>query len=449
MKKYIKNDDLLFDLGTSLSEIIQLESKHFQQAAEIRDNVVGETNQWQTYINALALIGFEEWLEERKPELQINRDKCSILQPEYASIIDAVCNLKVADLKFCLIATCEPLDEIVAIPRATIELPEFTAHFYVLIEVLEEQEQIIIRAFLRYDQLVDYQERKNLETQQDWSYQLPLSLFNPEVSNLLIYSHFVKPTAIPLPLVPAINQDTASLTQADLEELLSNLKSPSEKIWQHLTWEQGSTLLRSSQLINLLYQWQTQTTETAQITIRIKEVFALLTQKAVNTAQWLQGEMDDIAQELEFFFRPSFNSEMPLCRSIDNKFEQAIECLRDGDMGIPGDITPTYQDFGLSCISLRLCGVNWSSFDTSKQKHKWSLLLILGNQFNDNLPAGIKLQVSNTKGILEEPVLDIPEQFIYAIVEGELGDKFVVTIVPPNGTPLTLNPYTFELAPSL
>ena len=51
MKKYIKNDDLLFDLGTSLSEIIQLESKHFQQAAEIRDNVVGETSQWQTNIN--------------------------------------------------------------------------------------------------------------------------------------------------------------------------------------------------------------------------------------------------------------------------------------------------------------------------------------------------------------------------------------------------------------
>ena len=177
-----------------------------------------------------------------------------------------------------------------------------------------------------------------------------------------------------MPLVPAINQDTASLTQADLEELLSNLKSPSEKIWQHLTWEQGSTLLRSSQLINLLYQWQTQTTETAQITIRIKEVFALLTQKAVNTAQWLQGEMDDIAQELEFFFRPSLNAEMPLCRSIDNKFEQAIECLRDGDMGIPNDITPTYQDFGLSCISLRLCCVILSFFDSSKQKLTGSLL---------------------------------------------------------------------------
>ena len=448
MNNSIKNEDLLFDLNTSVSEVIQLESKHFQQAAEIRETVVGETNQWQTYINALALIGFEEWLEERKPELQINRDKCSILQPEYASLINAVCNLKVSDLNFCLIATCEPLDEIVAIPRAAIELPEFAAHFYVLIEVLEEQEQIIIRGFLRYDQLVNYQERENLDTQKNWSYQLPLSLFNPELSYLLIYSRFVKSTAISLPLVPAINQDTASLTQAELEELLSKLQSPREKLWQYLTWEQGSMLLRSPELINLLYQWQTQTKKVIPLAIRIKEVFALLTQKAVNTAQWLQSEMDEMAQELELFFRPNFNPAMSRCRSID-KFEQAIGRLRNGGMGIPDDIIPTYQDFELSSMSLRLCAVNWSALNTSKQNHKWSLLLILGNQFGNTLPAGIKLQVSNVKGILEEPVLDISEQFIYAIVEGDWGDKFVLTIVPPNGTPLTLNPYTFELAPSL
>jgi hypothetical protein len=426
------------DLRRLYPEVVWLEPEHFERASQLSDCVTGEMHQWQRYFNMLALLGFVQWLGERVSDLSIDWHNSSILQPQYANFIEAVCNLKVSEFNLCLIATENPSDELVSVPRAAIDLPEFVAHFYVIVEVQEEQEQAIVRGILRYDQLARYRQSVNFQVKPDWSYQVPLSLFDTEPNHLLFYLRFLEPKSIALP-VAAVHSSTQSyLTQAELETLLSKLQSPHHRLWQSLTWEQGAIILSYPELLDLLYQWQTQTLETISLSIRIKEVLTLLTTKAVNAARWLQGEMDEVATSLGLFF----TAPVPVFRTIP-QFEAAIAQLKQQGMDIPLQAGRTYQDINLDGSMLRLCTLTWSSASGSSSP-KWSLLLILGTQMGEPLPDELKLQVSNLSGILREAISELDDQFLFAYVEGNWSEKFVVTIVPSDRSPLTLPPYTFE-----
>ena len=214
------------DIRLLLPESICLEAEHFEEAKKISDRVNHEADKWQSYLNALALLGFEEWLSTRMTQQPIKRDS-------------NISYLKVGEFKFCLIATENILDEQVNIAVNLIELPESAAHFYVLLEVLEEQEEVIIRGFLRYDELVNYKTRVKLQPR-DGFYRLPLAEFDPEPNHLIFYSHFLEPTAIPLPVV----------TETKVEEnLVVYLQETTTKLNQWLqgvideSWQAIDTLL--------------------------------------------------------------------------------------------------------------------------------------------------------------------------------------------------------------
>lgn len=198
-------------------EVIWLETEDLNQAREISNQVSREAHQWQTYLNALALLGFEQWLSEYIPQ-PINRDKRGI---------ETACNLQVGEFKFCLLATEHLLDELINLPQKYIDEPELAAHFYVLLEVLEEQEQVIIRGFMRSDQLRNYRSRGNLQLG-DGCYHIPLSEFEKEPNHLLFYYRFLAAAAIPLPVASA-------KTKAS-EKLLGHLKETRTKLSQ---WLQG------------------------------------------------------------------------------------------------------------------------------------------------------------------------------------------------------------------
>jgi Protein of unknown function (DUF1822) len=239
------------DIRLLLPESIWLESEHFQEAKKISDGhsrsvsdrrpaksdrVNDEADKWQSYLNALALLGFEEWLSKRINQQPINRDFNNIETASY---------LKVGEFKFCLIATENILDEEVILPTNLIETPELAAHFYVLLEVLEEEEEVIIRGFLRYDELVN--STRKLQSR-DSFYRLPLAEFDPEPNHLLFYSRFLEPTAIPLPVT----------TQTKLEEnLVLYFQETTTKLSQWLqgvideSWHAIDTLL--SPEVNLAF----------------------------------------------------------------------------------------------------------------------------------------------------------------------------------------------------
>ena len=181
------------------SMVIYLESEHFQQAKEISLHIDDEANRWQGYLNSLALFALEKWLGAHIESKEISL---------YPQIEQEFFYLEIGDFKVCLLATEHLLDEVVNVPQIVIENPEFTAHFYVVIEILEEEAEAIIRCLLRYDEIIDYcdQPRNNY-------YQLPLAVFDDEPNHLLFYTQYLEPSSIPLPVASVPEVSTLSITK--------------------------------------------------------------------------------------------------------------------------------------------------------------------------------------------------------------------------------------------
>lgn len=229
-------------IGFLQFETILLESEEFEQSRVLSAPLNSEANQWQTYLNALARLGFEQWLDKRIPEHSIARSQS-------IHSIENVCRLKIGKFKLYLIVREHILDEVAEIPREAIDQPELASHFYVLLEVSEEQEQVIIRGFLRYDELMSDCSRANIQHIQDGYYQFPLFAFDSELNHLLFYCHFLEPNSISLPVtstehsvIPAMTTESTSskFFQGAKTNLSQWMQGISDQGWQTI-----DTLLNS------------------------------------------------------------------------------------------------------------------------------------------------------------------------------------------------------------
>ena len=428
------------DLRLLQPEFISLDFGRFEQATQLSDPIVGESQQWQTYLNALALLGFTQWVREQSGDIDINQEGCSLFHPHYANVLETVCNLRMGRFKICLVATEHLLDEVVTVPRAAIDFPEFAAHFYVVIEVQEELGQALVRGYGRYDQMIAHRQAVDLQADRDCNYRFPLGLFDAEPNHLLLHLQTLNPAAIALPTAnPAV---AFCLTQAELNDLLTRLQSPEQNLWRSLTWEQGALLLQSPELLKLLYQWRQSSERPLSLRIRITEVFTLITQQAINTAQWIRGELDEFAQSLGWF-SPKM---LPSFRSL-NEFRAAIDDLRYQGMDIPFQLNPMCQDIEWEGTLFRLWATTWALV-TSAPAPQWALLLILGTQMGGPLPDGLKLCVGDLTRTLYEETSELDTEMLYTRVNAMQGEKIVATIVSPEGQALTLPPYIFEANPT-
>ncbi|MBD1902659.1 DUF1822 family protein [Trichocoleus sp. DQ-A3] len=435
-----------------LPETIPLESEQLDQAVQLSNQVGNEDRKWQIYLQALSLFSFEEWLRKREPEIYLDKEHSSVLQPQYANAVDAVFNLRIGEFKVCLIPTITLTDKELTIPRAVVDLPEFAAHFYVFIGIEEELEVAAIRGFLRHDQMMNY--LPQLEPEADWNYQIPIAWFNGEPNELLLYLQCLISSAIPLPEIPTNRQNTLARMQSTLLTLLPQLRN--RPLWQVLTWEQGAAVLTTPDLLNWLYQPLTE--NTATVTNHLSELLQILTQQAVNVRNWLRNQMDEVMQELSWEALPAPSPlrgteplrELPasfsLRRNEQNPSQELdeilIEISRNNQLEIPANTGRAYRDLTLG-NRVRLYAVTWSFPDDDG----WTLLLILkaisGNEPDDEMT----LRVSDRVEVLAEDTLhlDGDEDYIFTQVAGTYQDKFLATITSETGEFQTLPPFEFIL----
>ncbi|MBD2492004.1 DUF1822 family protein [Aulosira sp. FACHB-615] len=445
------------DFDALPTSAVILSPDEIDQAAVLSNQIIDESKQWQAYLHYLALSAFEQWLQERAESLIINREQCTILQPVLANFISCVANLQVGAFKVCLIATGSLSDEMVNIPRVVIELPEFIPHFYVLVEVLEEQEAANVYAFLSYEELQENLQITSLQS--DWNYQLSISCFDNHPDRLLLYLRCLEASAISLPAIPLNRSVLLANIQHQLIELLPQLQSPERELSEVLTWEQATAVLTSPELINWVYTLQTQAaTENLEIDsakpeskaafVSLQDVIKLITQPALNAGSWLWDELDDLAASLSWVLLPSFAdaSQMRPIRSPEEEFEVIATQLRQRGLKIPVQARGAYQDLLLAGIALRLYAVTWHLLSES-EKPEWSLLLILGAPALSSLPSQIKLRVSDQTGILDEPGLNAESEdsYIFTRVVGNWDEKFLVSVSLMDDVEVTLPPFAFNL----
>lgn len=412
MTNQLTDNDFTLD-GTFLSlESITLSPEQMAWAIELSQSVVSEPQQWQTYLNALALAGVEQWLQKRAPELTISsewlpgresdflvdrpRQQVMMRKTPDATFTESIRQLNVNKFNLYLIPMDSLYDTTVSLSRTAIESSQFIPHFYVLVEILEELEQTNIRGYLRCDRFIQQQQSIGLQPEGDTAYLLPVDWFEQDSDQLLLCLRCLEPTAI-----SAVSHQESALRSSPL--LTPQFPSPSP----------------------------------------VREA----TQGAINVGLWLRDGLDRVAQELSWILLPpaSLRSEFRSLGASVEQFNNAIVKLMSQEgIVIPFQAREAYRDLQWENIALRLYVVAWE-LPTTDSVSEWMLLLILGAQPNTILPLGLKLQVRDEVQILEEPVLsDRSQEYLYVQVIGTHNERFWVTISLVGGTALTLPPFTFE-----
>ena len=441
------DNNLLLDFESFSSTGIELSSAQIERAVELSDRIINPERQWRTYLNSLALFGFETWIEERDNSLRLNADNCSVKYPSYASYIDGVFNLTVGEYKICLLTNGVAIDEFVSVDRAVIDLPEYVAHFYVLVDVVEEQAEVKVDRFISYEEILEGKQTANLNANADWTYAVPLTWFNSESDDLLLRLRCLEPNIITPAVTTTSNIDW-------LESLLPQLRS-GDALHQTLTWSQAASILSDRNLLNWLYELQTTQPSVANslATLRgiVSDRIAEITQTAINVKSWLSDELDELAQ-LSWILLPTpaaagglRDLEVVSRESPIEEFAAVITQLRASGEDIPEFARGAYQDFALDSHELRLFVVTWDVAEI-EDVPEWSLLLVLGAQPNNYLPQGLKLEIKTGDTVLDEKIVeqDTEDSYIYSQVIGELNEQFTVGIILTDGTAFTFPNFVFN-----
>jgi hypothetical protein len=457
-------------------EGFELLPEHISQAVDLSQAVPNPTQQWQAYLNALAVFGFESWLESRS--ITVQRDQCSIFDPAVANLLETVCNLQVGAFKVCLITMGSVGDRLINVPKVVIDLPDWAAHFYVLVEVLEEQEEARIYGFLPRHLLVQQIERSALAVDADWSYTVPTDWFNPQPDELLLHLRCLEPSAIPLPVV---TEEVVSIPL--LRQKLTNLQQHSPDLpYARLTWAEVTTFLSQIDLVRWWYDIQTSRLTTENVaqpsppipdtaatsalplpisspspspTLSPSSLTANLTtstdafmQRAMNVGLWLRDRLDEVAEEFSWVLMPALAPIAVEMRAVE-EFQGIVTELQQTGMAIAPAARGAYRDLRWGNTALRLYAAAWPlpvEEQESGQTPEWTLLLVLGAQPDSILPVGVGIQVQDENKLLMERTLTEADQdaYLYARVIGSWDEQFWVTIRLPNGTSATLPPFTFR-----
>lgn len=428
------------------TDAIILSSQDINQAVEISRQISNEWKQWHIYRNSLAFFAFKQWLEERGDSLTINQSGLTVLQPQFASVINAGCNLQIGEFKVCLIAVGSLTDELIALPKPAVDIPEFIPHFYVLVEVLVEQAITLVSGFISYKQLLEYRENSNIQPESDWNYQIPLSWFDNNPNRLLLYLRCLSPEAIALPSLP--NRVLTSAIQNELIALLPQLSGENRELWEVLTWEQAVIVFTTPELINWVYKAQLNPEKTPEEAenerIALSDLLKLLTQPALNVGYWLRNQLDEFAQELSWVLLTSLTPTSAL-RSAAGEFAAIVRQLYRQGLEIPPHARVAYQDLILPGIPLRLYAVTWDL--VSGDKYEWTLLVILGTINFRSIPLNLKLRVSDKTGILVNKGREqnSVSTYLFARVVGDIYEKFLVSVSLSEGAEVTLPPFMFDV----
>jgi hypothetical protein len=377
------NDDRLNEMFLS-THTIELTEAQIARAIELSQRLPTEAQQWQLYTSALGVLGLEQWLQKRAPELSIQSDWLSDQSfPQNQPFIESIRQLQVNGFHLYLLTSDDIGATEFPLPRIAIENPSEIPHLYVLIEVLEELGQVQIQGAIQQSALVQRLQSTDVDADHYW---LDAEWFDSDPNQLLLWLRCLDPAALP--------RLTFQPTSDIAPQVPTNVLGP-------------------------------------------------LTQGAINVGAWLSDRLDQFAQELAWTLLPP-PTPTPVFRAMRSPVEEFntlfTGLIQQGTINPPMGTRGAYQNFELAGVPLRLYAATWAIPNTAD----WTLLLILGAQANQLLPIGTRLQVRDESQVLEEPVLgDRSQDYLFAQVIGTGAECFWVTVTFSNGASLTLPPFTF------
>ncbi|MGK7891166.1 MAG: DUF1822 family protein, partial [Leptolyngbyaceae cyanobacterium] len=424
-------------------------SPDMMDRAQLVSQTVRSPERWQAYQNAIALFGVQQWLAERDIDITAAVETSSVYDGAIAGLLNGVCNLQIGQFRVCVIPLGSLTDDHVAVPRATLELADHVPHLFIGVEVQEELNRVTVWGSLRLDTLRDrLQDHPNLETEANWTYRLPRQWFHPDPNTALLYLRCWETTPISLtPLMPAPQSRPAAL-QTNLPILRPRLQTSQRPLWKLLPWQQAIALFQHPTLdLDLLQPDTPPAHSLASATTAVNTVV----NAAVNVGQWLQGQLDPVAQTLNWTLLPSFSPAVQgtaafrqIRPSLD-QFEAILRNLSQQGVHIPPHARGGYVDLPVHQQQVRLYAVIWDS-STVQEPAEWTLLVALGALPDQPLPPALTLQVRDDHQVLDQQHFsnNVPDAFLFSAVSGTWGEQFWVTLEIGDGMALPLPPFAFH-----
>jgi len=348
-----------------------------------------EAQPWQTFLRAMAVQGLQAWLESGAGDLPLHYDPNGLPTP--ASLY------RVNDFRLAIVAQGSLSDDVVTIPKSSLDDATHFAHLYILAEVHEEADQVTILAGLRRDHLFAHQHRGDLIQKADGTYIVPVAYFESSPEDILLY-------------LTCLNPD--------------QLAAPSPATAPTQTAPSPSVLSQTGQL------FQSDPTQPMD--------------RLINAGRWLRDQLDTVADGLAWNLLPPLAPAHAMM-SVSTPAEQLEAVLRQlapQGVTIPSTARGAYTDLQRVGLPFRLYALTWTLFDSSPPE--WSLIFFLGPVPGEQLPPELRLVVRDAGGILVSQTPGPDLSYLYAQVIGTWDEQFTVTIEMPNGSTLNWPPFAFQ-----
>ncbi|BDA73399.1 hypothetical protein CAL7716_075650 [Calothrix sp. PCC 7716] len=430
---YLTDTDWL-DFSSLGDDSTELAPSQIQRAAQLSLGISTPEQSWQVYLNALGTIGFEQWMAERAPDLQVDISKSTIWQSAYSNILAAACNVQVGTFKVCVI-TASKVGDLQSIPFAVVDVPSLAAHFYVLMHIEEELQQANVFGFMSYPQLQSYKQQALLQVEEDFTYSLPNEVLSFDVDALLLNLRCLDTRAINLPVeysIPATQTDTSTALQQKLTRLQSQIrKHPS----QFLTVDEAKRLFSNPHLINWLYALTR-----AEVVTNVPKSQPI--QPFINVGRWLRNQIDTVAEGLGWMLMPTL-APSALRRSED--FQPIREALEKQKIYIPLNAQGASRDLNSECAALRLYAIIWELNEVSDNP-EWMLLIVVRSISSSLVPQTLRLEIRDKTQQLFDQTLegDSSKEILFARLVGDSNDRFWVTVTADDTSVFEIEPFGLE-----
>jgi Protein of unknown function (DUF1822) len=380
-----------FDALPQSGDWVDLDVDAIKQASTLSQSVTDPQCRWQSYLALLAFEGFQTWLTSRATPIMLDRHQARLLEPTGFDLPAVVTQIQLNEFRICLIPVSAMLAGDVEIPASVVDYPGSVSHFYITVAVNPEGEAAQVRGFLPYDRLMeavraDYSDRRNIQT-----YELPDSIFDPNLEHLLLFANSLSPSAIPLPqLVPATNVRS-------LKKLLI------QPVLKASDWFDRQIKIASGGVNQLLDEMAS-------------------TVWSVSDFRTAEG------------FRSTGRSEFAPMRSIRN--------IDVSELGIPEAALAAHQEIRMGNRALRLSVVMWE-LPLEATEREWSLLAFLEPLSDDVSEGSIRLAIADDEKTLVERILASGGEGEMAQAIGFLEEQLTISLAFESGDVLRLPPFQF------
>lgn len=348
------------DFEPSLTPRVDLTPEAVSRALAIAQRMRQTELRWQSYRALLAFEGLIHWLEQRDSPIPFEPEGARLIEPmgfDHSAVINSV---RLHHFLCCIVCVDE---DTVELPVEVVDDPNQVAHFYVAIAVHEEQQQVTLQSFIRYDQLKQYQQDSRLSMTVDQTYEIPVSSFETDFDQLSLYLTCLEPQAIALPE--------------------SRLSSESR-----------------------LHQW--------------------LIEPSVNAIEWLQREVNTISDTLTWtFFTPTASAlRSPQFLITNDQLSAVLTELERGGIHIPEQAQAAYRSITIADLTIRLTVIVWQVDNSSEWSLLAILEAVQGENlpietqltiYENQTPIVHSVSLDDSRYLVAQVFGEIGEQFVIEI----------------------------------